>query len=281
MKLFYLFLILLAPAAWGTSLHWFSALDHLNFAADNRPMDAEFRFELGVFRDGFVPTADNRDQWSAHWVPAQREVYNEGGRWYSGFLTVEDNEAPFVAGTPTWVWGFSGDAASGDWLLFRSEDWRWPRADPTNPLVRHWNAKDADIVLIGSVGQNQPRLLQAATVESAMPPPTSFGQWVAENNRSARAEDLVEFATGGKRPPVQLKRAAGLSDSGVMEVRLARLADRRLSEVQLEVSEDLKQWRPYHAYANFREATASELVFEVDVDDGDAPHLFFRARYEP
>jgi hypothetical protein len=281
MKLIFLALILGLSTASAASLHWFSALDQLNFDADNGPMDKGFRFELGVFRDGFEPTAANRGQWSAHWVSAQREIYNEGNRWYSGFLVVDENEVPFHAGAEAWVWGFSGDASSGDWILFRSADWRWPQADPKNPLVRHWNAKDADTVLIGSVAQTGPKLLQAASVAAAVPPSTSFGQWARENNKPGHAREVVEFATGGDHPPMRLSRSHASQIPGVTEIRISRLADRTLSRVELEVSEDLKQWRPYQAYARFKEATATELIFEVDADTGDRPQLFFRARYEP
>lgn len=270
-----------SPVALTGQVSWYSALDYFNFASDDRVMDASFRFELGVFRDGFVPTAQNQDAWSAHWVPAQRENYNETNGWYSGYVVVEDNEAPFTVGAEAWVWGFSGNASGGDWILFRSTGWRWPRANPTSPIANHWNAKDADTVLIGTVSAAPERLLQAAAVRNRVPPTTTFAQWTAENRRGGSSKDMVDFVTGGERPPVRLMRSAAENKVGIFEVRLARLADRQVSAVQLEVSEDLKNWRPYSAFARLKESTNSELIFELDAEGKDAERLFFRARYEP
>lgn len=280
MKITFLALLGIALTASATPLHWYSALDHFNLTSDERPMDSNFRFELGVFSDGFVPTAENRDEWSAYWVPAQRATYHAANHWYSGFLVVDDNEYPFEAGADAWVWGFSGDASGGDWILYRSSNWRWPQANSRLPVVRHWDAKNADTVLIGSVGQEQDHLLKAAAVEGAIPPTTTFEQWAVERGGSFDEQNLVEFATGGKADPVSFNRIPAAGGSSKIEIILTHLADRQLSGVGLEVSEDLQVWRSFHAYAELIETTPTQLIFEVDAEAANSPNLFFRARYE-
>lgn len=280
MKIFIFALSCIALTASATPLHWYSALDHFNFASDERPMDAGFRFELGVFSDGFVPTAENRDEWSAYWVPAQRVGYHGGNRWYSGYLVVEDNEAPFVAGAEAWVWGFSGDASGGDWILFRNSSWKWPRANPRIPVARHWNAKNANTVLIGLVEQESTRLLTAEAVENSIPPATTFEQWAAETGNSTDPSNIILFATGSKQPPLRMNRFLGDGGAPGMEIRLAHLADRRLQRIGLEVSEDLVNWEPFDAYGHLKDSSPTEIIFEVEQEALAENQLFFRAEYE-
>lgn len=273
--------ILAAASACATPIHWFSSLDHFNFSSDERPMSAAYRFELGVFRDGFVPTLENRAVWSAHWVPAQRIRYNEAHGWYSGYLVVESNEAPFTAGAEAWVWGFTGDASGGDWLLYRNPSWRWPTANPRLPLARNWNAKTANLVLTGAVDTQGAQLLRGESVENMAPPPTTFEQWIAESGASADGEDLVRFATGKKNAPVRLERLANGDGPARLEVRVPHLADRPLRGVDLEISENLVDWHPYTRYARLKGSSPTEIIFELEEWTADAPQLFFRSRYEP
>ncbi len=273
--------VLAVTSACATPIHWFSSLDHFNFSSDERPMNKAYRFELGVFRDGFVPTIENRAEWSTYWTSAQRVQYNEAHGWYSGYLVVAQNDAPFTAGAEAWVWGFTGDASGGDWLLFRNPSWRWPTANPRLPVARNWNAKTANLVLTGAVDSDGAQLLRGEAIENAAPPSTTFEQWIAETGASADAENLIRFATGRDNSPVRIDRVARANGATKVEVRVPYLADRPLRGVDLEISEDLNTWHPYTRYARRVEVAPTEIVFELKESALDAPQLFFRSRYEP
>lgn len=281
MKRLLILLALSAATVCATPIHWFSTLNHFNLASDDQPMSAAYRFELGVFRDGFVPTPENRAEWSTYWAPAQRVRYNATYGWYSGYFVVENNEAPFTAGADAWVWGFSGDASGGDWLLFRNPSWKWPKADTRNPVARQWTAKTAIQVASGEVRATGPRLLKGAPVENLVPPPTQFDQWLEETGEDADADSLLRFATGKSKGPVRLERIAQSGGSDRVKVRVPHLADRPLRRVDLEISEDLVSWHPYNRYARLTENAPTEIIFELEDWAGEIPQLFFRSRYEP
>jgi hypothetical protein len=41
-------------------------------------MDGAFEFQLGAFKDSFVPTASNAAQWASKWAVAATTGYNAG-----------------------------------------------------------------------------------------------------------------------------------------------------------------------------------------------------------
>lgn len=281
-KLPILLTFLFAGALSAAQIHWYSNLGYFNSNSEAELMDESFRFELGVFRDNFVPTPANRDEWSTYWVPAQRVPYNAENGWYSGYFTVENNEAPFTKGAEAWVWGFSGDARGGEWILFRSSSWKWPQANPRKPTANQWKAQQANQTLIGQIANGNNGQLQSEAVENLIPPPTSFDQWAEENGYDpANADELlVSFATGGEGAPLEIRRA---SDQGMplgVEIRLKHLADRKLNAAAIEVSTDLENWVPYARYARHKTTTATEMIFELDPESETEPKLFFRAKYE-
>ena len=118
--------------------------------------DGSFFFELGVFADGFVPTAENTDEWLTHWVmaadssgdplPGARTEYTTltvFEQEYDGFtssIDLEHNEGPFIAGTQGFLWGFDEREAPGtaEWILVtNSTDWKLPSA--VAPSSQTWS----------------------------------------------------------------------------------------------------------------------------------------------
>ena len=105
---------------------WNSDPNKVNLTSAGSPMDGGFRFEIGVFSGSFVPTTSNKDQWAANWRPAARTIYQTETSRFASSNQVTSNVSPFTVGKTSYVWGFRGDAANGEWILFREPSWTWP-----------------------------------------------------------------------------------------------------------------------------------------------------------
>lgn len=161
------------------SVFWNSDANMPNLTSGGLPMDGKFRFEIGVFAGSFVPTSSNKDQWAANWRPAARTIYQTGTSRYASNLIVSSNASPFTIGKTSYVWGFRGGAADGEWILFRDPTWTWPNASGFEYL--EWYAQSATPVIGQINGSGSPFLMQSAAVTNAAPPTTTWTQWKTEN----------------------------------------------------------------------------------------------------
>lgn len=276
MKLTTLFTIGLLGATLSASaatIQWFCDPHSWNVDSAYAEMDTGYRFELGVFSAGFVPTAENKAEWAEHWHPAQRLVYHEGNRWFTGVHVVRENAAPFLANTPAWIWGFAGDPEAGEWILFRRSNWRWPRANPLHPVPLQWNTAQADQVVAGSLRETDNLLMRSATVAGVTPPRTTWAQFLAEEGLAPGQEALIRFATGSERPEVAVRRDA----EGRWEISVPRRAD-RFAPLLLEVSDNLLDWQPAEA-AHFeivRETPSGLVLRRPSSGSTNEAALFFR-----
>jgi len=215
-------------------------------------MDADYRFELGVFTGTFVPNDTNKTSWAAHWNVMQRKAYDAAEKRYDGEFTPEDNDSPFIEGKAVYVWGFRGDAAAGEWILFRANDWTFPNAFA--PLNYQWFAKNATCV-IGSINlTGTPFLMQSAAVTNAAPPTTTWVQWQATNLANEplnganddpdkdSVSNLLEFVSGtspksaGGPPQMPIAMVGGF-----LQITIPRRIDHKATLV-VEVSSDLTTW---------------------------------------
>ena len=57
-----------------------------NADSHHRPWTSDFSMELGVFSKGFVPTFDNREQWSSKWNKLDRAVFDPSERRFAGMV---------------------------------------------------------------------------------------------------------------------------------------------------------------------------------------------------
>ena len=239
----------------GSTISWFIDPGKTNLLSGGAAMPSDFRFELGVFSAGFTPTAANKSQWSAHWTTAQRVAYNESTGVFTGEVTVASNGAPFTVGASAWVWGFRGDYASGEWLLFRKSSWTWPAPDPFNPFPLLWSATEANSVVLGTVSSGG---LRSAAVGEALPPLTTWTVWqgveLATTAQNAPGDDpdhdgssnLLEFVFGtdplrsDPMPKLALSTAL-VSGQPHLQVSVPRRADHPATLV-LELSGNLSDW---------------------------------------
>ena len=265
----------------GTEIHWFSELNRTNLTSTGTAMDGGFRFELGVFANGFVPTAANVAGWVANWRPATstggnvaRLVYQSGTSRFDGVFEVDSNAAPFTAGVAAYVWGFRGWAGPSEWVLFRHTSWTWPQAALPGPpgFPLEWEAKDATAV-VGSINAaGSPFLMQSAAVSQASPP-TTWAQWQAENLAGVSLDgpdddpdgdgvtNLMEYVFG--LPPGQAGAPSLTPASfvgGYLQLSVPRRPDHTSALLTVEVSPDLVNWDSGPGYTVEVSNTIAALV---------------------
>jgi len=303
------FWCLLVPVKAQTQIEWFSAQNATNLAANGvSAMDASFRFELGVFTGSFVPTSLNVAEWSENWNVArgnaaelnaiQRVRYLADLKRFGGRFTVESATAPFTAGKAAYVWGFKGDPAEGEWILFRAASWTWPSAAIGPPAFLLWEAKDATAVL-GTINlSGSPFLMQAAAVANAVPPITTWPQWQAdelagetliqphEDADGDGTANILEFIFGtsplSRNPsPIAPAALANLSGEKYLQLSIPRRADRPATLV-VEVSEDLSVWNNGTGHtATVSSSTTALTVRDLIPVSPTAPKRFIRLRVSP
>ncbi|MBN8458528.1 MAG: hypothetical protein J0M04_11890 [Verrucomicrobia bacterium] len=265
----------------ATEIHWFSAANQTNLTGGGAAMDSGFRFELGVFANGFVPTQANVADWVANWRPATdsggqtaRAVYHSGFRRYEGVFTVESNAAPFTVGATAYVWGFRGEVGPSEWVLFRHTAWTWPTASSGGPpgFPLEWEAKDASAVLGTIHSSGSPFLIQSAAV-TLVSPPTTWEQWKAEE-LSGEAQNgpdddpdgdgisnLLEYVFGlrPKQTGPPPNTPVALVD-GYLRLTVPRRADHPSAVLAVEVSQDLVNWYSGAGHTVVVSDTATALV---------------------
>lgn len=286
-------------------IHWSSEPERINLTSTGATMDSGFRFELGVFVGGFTPAPSNTADWAAHWVPAQRSSYLAATSRFDAEFVVTHNNPPFVVGTAAWIWGFRGDCASGEWILFRkaggAEPWTWPAAQGPGPppFPLDWSVGDADTVVLGTINPSgSPFLMRSAAVTNSPPPATSWQQWRAEHlageplnepNDDPDRDGIVnifEFIFG--TPPLgggpRVMPTAGFTEIGedrFLTLTIPRRCDHPATLI-VEVSSDLHHWHSGPTHTTVVADTPAALVVRDLTPAGPAqPRRFMRLRAEP
>jgi hypothetical protein len=277
------------PAA-GQTVTWNSDANATNLTSGGLPMDSGFRFELGVFSGSFVPTTANKADWAAHWNAAKRTSYDATHKRYASTHTPGDNDGPFDIGKPAYMWGFRGDAASGEWILFRAASWIWPDANPPAPLAPiQWFAADATPVL-GSINYlGIPFLMRSAAVTNAAPPATTWTQWKAEflageplNGKDDDPDhdgtsNLLEFVFG--TPPTSAGAPVATPvelAGGHLQITVPRRID-HVAVLTVEVSSDLTNWHSGPAHTEVvDDGIAALVVRDLTAPDASHPQRFMR-----
>jgi len=164
-----------AGSVMAETISWESPSGGNNRQSSGDPMDAGFIFQLGVFSDGFVPTALNLSEWDDFWSVADQSSYDTGFSRFAGLFEVEDNNPPFTVGRPGWIMGTKVTVTGTERILFRRPGWLWPASSPLSPFPLDWHVNGAtDLqVVIGAVNPGgSPFLMQSAVVRD-------YPQWRA------------------------------------------------------------------------------------------------------
>jgi hypothetical protein len=273
------------------SITWNSDANSTNLTSNGGLMGGGFRFEIGVFVGSFVPTPGNLDQWLANWVSADGVFYDPITRRFSGSTVLITNSAPFTEGKQGYVLGFSGNTASGEWILFRAPTWNWLSATNAPPSFEEWFARDATPVVGTIHASGSPFLMKSAAVSNGVLVPTTFSQWQADQltgeplNGANQDPDqdgvvnLLEFVFG--TPP----RVAGTPVatpvtlvSGALQITIPRRLD-RIATLVVEVSSNLSVWNSGSGFTNTIQNDANALVVrDLTVQSGANPRRFIRLR---
>jgi hypothetical protein len=92
---FALGLLALSQFASAARINWYCPFNSANLTAAGQFMGDDFVFELGVFKADFIPTTENRSDWAANWLPAQRATYHSVNSWYTSVYHVGAIFTPF------------------------------------------------------------------------------------------------------------------------------------------------------------------------------------------
>ncbi|MES2440974.1 MAG: hypothetical protein V4584_18055 [Verrucomicrobiota bacterium] len=261
--------ILSAVAARAETINWYSA-PKANLTSTGQNMDGAFQFQLGVFTGGFVPTAGNVSQWSAHWISAQSASYNPTTMVFESAFSFTGNSAPFSIGAKAYVWGRFTGSAKDEWILFRKNDWTWPDGSTVPAGFHDWNAAAANDVVLGTINTTgTPFLMKSESVHSY----TQWrdGQFAGEESNTPAADpdhdgisNLLEFIFGtsptsaGPPTPTPVSLVS-LSGQRYLQIAIPRLRN-RLATVTVEVSDDLTIWNSGDAFTTEVSNTADTLI---------------------
>ena len=171
---------------WGVSITlstaakvvWKSIPFTTNLTSDGEALDDGFTFELGTFAAGFTPRTTNTERWAENWTALDRTKFHEGNQFFASTATFDNNEAPFVLGAKTYIWGFNATSPA-EWILVSDSDWTWPDAALGFPVT--WQLAEASEVILGSVdsSSNATALIRTASVVNAVSSSLSPEQWLA------------------------------------------------------------------------------------------------------
>ncbi|MBL9115235.1 MAG: right-handed parallel beta-helix repeat-containing protein [Verrucomicrobiaceae bacterium] len=160
---------------WGSSSGPF-------FTSTGAQLGSQFRFELGTFEAGFVPTVANRDQWSANWKIFDAAV--EGDGWDSATQTLAQRSVEHTStgqsssayATPgavfsendeayVWVYDTKDLGAGAEWALLYDDlnasqgnlagDWRFPMPGLPVDDEFYWEMADLDTPVFGGANNVQ------------------------------------------------------------------------------------------------------------------------------
>lgn len=270
-----------------TVILWNSNPQQTNLTQSGALFDDQFHFELGVFKDGFVPTKANAAKWAAYWVSASSTPYDADvlNRRYDALFTPTDNDPPFASGTLAYVWGLRNDVANSEWILFRATSWKWPNASMTPSPAIEWYAQQATPIMGTIHSSGSPFLMQSETI-------TTWAQWQGVNLAGEVPKgpyddpdhdgtpNLLEFVFG--TPP----QSAGAPTptpvtivDGHLQITIPRLRS-HLATLTVQVSDNLINWVSNGATTEISN-TLTEWVVRDQTALGPAhPQRFIRLQAE-
>jgi hypothetical protein len=209
---FYPLILLTASAAHGRagSIDWGSSVMDQIFDAQGNYLSADYSFEMGVFADNFVPSAQNLALWESKWKPIEKAAYNAPMRYVTenSILTasgsdliwqrdaVGDEGGPltnpnlFKPGDQVYVWAFNNKSVTvtSQWALITGDgvtnDTNWTLSlamGDALAVTRNWRFSNADTAIVGGLNNLRepgnysatPGTFTLQTTLIAIPEPTS------------------------------------------------------------------------------------------------------------
>ncbi len=285
-------------------IHWYGPTYKTNVTSTGELIDQEMVFELGLFTDGFVPTAENAAEWTTHWLAAQRANYSQEGDFFTGNFVVDQASSPFTGGQQAYIWGFRGGVGSSEWILLKKDTWKWPvlaadqAAEARNPLsALEWNAAEATAIVGALQPVSVPFLMRTASIFNAAPPKTSWNEWaliqMKDEKRNGFDQDpdgdginnLMEYVFGtsptqaNKSPAMPMELVTSGSDK-FLQVTIPRRID-HTAKLTVEVSSDLVNWYSGTSKTvTVSDSPAGLVVRDLEPHSPDRPKRFVRVKAE-
>jgi hypothetical protein len=245
----------------GGQVVWSSERMATNITSTNAQLGVDFRFELGGFAGGFVPTAANVASWRANWTTVGVADYNSQVGFFAASTSV-DSAAAFDGAA--FIWGFNRESATAgaEWVLLTNPQWLLPSAGTTIAPPQQWSTGTATVAVLGNVNARPGVHLQTAAVtgqtignESATAWLASYGLneagdsqiWEADSDNDG-VSNLLEYATG-THPLVATSFSresvyiSTYGDTNSITLTFDKNPE-AMVHYQIELSSDLNQWVP-------------------------------------
>jgi hypothetical protein len=282
-------LIFLVPQqAEGTLIHWGSKGFVENSDSKGRAWDASFTMEAGYFKDGFVPTYDNRGSWGQHWSHLGGAVFDSTEMRFAG--VIDTAAVPVPSGTKIHFWAKNGDdlTKGPEWVLLTQSTWTWPGPAPAIAPALVWTTGESSVSLV--VGQKETSGKHLVS-RALRPVPVSEADWLAQhfarrNPPIAGEEDpdgdglsnsLEYFLGTDPSDGTSAGRPEIIPGGSGMKLHLARNPYAESGYV-LEASTDLKTWQP----VSHQTLTDRPDLIEAHIPkDSLKPTWFFRFQLQP
>jgi len=250
------------------TINFYNPPGQTNLTSANQPMDGSFVFQLGVFKDGFIPSRNNIHQWTSKWAVAMPAAYDTGTKAFEEFHSVLSNADPFFIGTAAYVWGKRSGTSGDEWILFRNSNWSWPSPSEINPFPLDWNAAEADQVIIGSINGPGHLMKSEAVVSYSQWQSTALADEVLNGANDDPDHDgtsnLLEFVFGSlpkqaSPPPQTPVEIVEIGGQFYQQIAVPRLRERS-AILTVMVSDDLEEWFSGSSHTVTVSSNATSLV---------------------
>ncbi|MBX3743608.1 MAG: hypothetical protein KF712_21660 [Akkermansiaceae bacterium] len=271
------------------TIHWGSKGYVENADSKGRTWDTGYSMAIGMFREGFTPTFENRERWTTEWRELGTAVYDAEEKRFAGTVDT-DAHGDVPAGAKIHFWAKNGDdlTKGPEWVLMTSAPWQWPATTSSVSPAVVWTTDEHSISLIvGDAGRNGKHLISRAL----RPVPVPQSTWLTEHFGKDTGSMAADLDPDGDGLPNALEYFLGTdpkdpssSGSPVLEatgdevkLKLARNPYAESGYV-LEASDDLRTWHPVdHDLLTDR----PDLVETSITKDPAKPTLFFRFTLKP
>jgi hypothetical protein len=159
-------LVLLCGVVWGDGVNFFSSGSGQHVKSDMQLLGSDALVELGAFVPTFTPTVQNRASWRTNWRGLKRVRYDAASQFFSGAVTLTNNDSPFTTSNQIWVWIFD---RSGQWCLYSNTNWLWPSAAPGPSFPIDVSPAGASVSLAGTASASTPRVRCELVSDAAGP----------------------------------------------------------------------------------------------------------------
>lgn len=224
-------------------IFWQSSVGAPHLQSDNtQSLTSDFVFELGTFRNGFIPVSSNTGEWMDNWVPLDKVNFNISTGLFSGATILTSNDPPFTIGAPVYIWSRNRLAGDVEWALVSRSGWNWPNVsggggpNPGGGGLTFFTLDDdvasGDLVVGSADGGG----VQTDSIQRD----SSYELWLLENFDSTQLNEVATVARG--------------ADSDL---------DGRVNLVEFAVNSDPNNASDLSVTTPFAEITVSEGIAEI------------------